>query len=962
MGELRGERLRCERLSDPLAVEPARPRLSWIAAAAAAPGTSGPASGAGASGAAAGEPADAAVSRGQRPTAYRVLAASSLKALSAVSERLAGGGERRGGAHRLPAGGRDLLWDSGRVAAAETLAVEWGGAPLAPCVRVFWRVLVWDRDGRVGPPSAIATFGAGLGDGEDAWGGAQWLGHGHPWAEHTPAGGDELDPLHNMGMTSALLRTEFALTRPVVRATAYATARGVYRLRLNGARVGDDELAPGWTDYRRRIHYQAFDLTRRLRSGANALGVELGEGWYAGYVGWMAKHAGGHYGARPSALVHVRVEHADGSLTLLSTDGGGWRATRGPRVYSDLQMGERFDARLVEAGWDEPGFDDAGWEQAVVHAPPAGARLEAQPCEPARALRELAPIALTEPRPGTWVFDLGQNLVGWARLRAAGPRGTAVTLRFGELLRPDGTLYTDNLRTAAARDTFVLAGRDDGTPEQFEPAFTFHGFRYVELTGLPTAPALADLTACVVHSDAPWAGEFACSHELLNAIARNAEWGQRGNFLSIPTDCPQRDERLGWLADTQVFAATALRNMDCTAFLSKWLQDVRDAQADDGAFPDVAPLPPAYDVLSHGAPGWGDGGVIVPWLVWRASGERAVLAAHYPAMVRWMEHLAALNPSHLRRDGLYNSYGDWLNVDAQTPKDLLATAYWALDARLLEQIARELGHEPDATRWRALHARVAAAFGAEWVAADGSLRTPTQTGYLLALHAELLPPALRASAAAHLAADVVARGRRLSTGFIGTGLLCPLLTEHGHAELAYDLALADTHPSWGATVRAGATTMWERWDGWSEDGGFASPNMNSFNHYAFGAIGEWLHRHVAGLDQHPDVPGWGHVWVRPQLDARLTWARAAHDSPRGPVRAGWELRDGELTLDVEIPPGAVGTVFVPGGDAAALRESGRPLADVAGVRLDGIEGDRIVVHVDSGRYVFTHQEGRDGDD
>jgi alpha-L-rhamnosidase len=950
VGELRGERLRCERLVDPLAVGAGAPRLSWVVAG-------GP-----------------AAPRGQRQSAFRIRAAGSRADL--VAER-------------------ELIWDSGRVASDETLSIAWGGRPLAPGERVAWDVTVWDVDGLAGPPSAPASFAAGI----EEWGGAEWIGHGHPWAPHTPPSGDELDPLHNMGMSSALLRTAFRVEGPVVRATAYATARGVYRLRLNGARVGDHELAPGWTDYRRRIHYQAFDVTDQLRSGDNALGVELGEGWYAGYVGWMMKKAGGHYGQRPSARVLLRIEHPDGCVVDV-VSGWGWRATRGPRVYSDLQMGERYDARLHEPGWAAPGFDHSGWEAAVVHAPPEGAAvgaapesargrhavaLEPQPCEPVRVVRELAAVALSEPAPGRWLFDLGQNLVGWARLRAAGARGTVVTLRFGEALAADGTLYTENLRTAAQRDTFVLSGDPTGGAETFEPAFTVHGFRYVEVSGLAEPPALEDLRACVVHSDAPWAGSFACSDELLNAIARNVEWGQRGNFLSIPTDCPQRDERLGWLADTQVFAATALLNMDCTAFLAKWLQDVRDAQADDGAFPDVAPLPPDYEVLSLGAPAWGDAGVIVPWLVWRASGDRTVLERSYPSMERWMAHIAARNPDGLRREGLYNSYGDWLNVGAETDRALLATAYWALDALLMARAAEALGlDEREVERWRALHARVAAAFRREWVQAggpDGAARdhaaatrnenadedcvgrlrddVATQTACLLALHAELLDgEPQRTAVADQLAADVRARGGRLSTGFVGTGLLCPLLSEHGHAQLAYDLALADTFPSWGRSVRAGATTMWERWDGWSEEGGFQSPNMNSFNHYAFGAIGEWLHRYVAGLDQEPGSAGYAHVRVRPFVDSRLRWARAEHDSVRGPVRVGWGRGGDELRLDVEIPPNARATVHLPGPEP------------------------RERVEVGSGRHVFTtpaaaaagahaavfagggndHQEGRDGDD
>ncbi|MDO8188263.1 family 78 glycoside hydrolase catalytic domain [Conexibacter sp. JD483] len=915
MGELRGERLRCERLTDPLAIGSAAPRLSWIAAPVRA--------------AAGGAEADAA--RGQQQSGWRVRAAADEASLAA--------GER-------------LLWDSGRVAGDEAIAVAWGGPALRPGERVVWDVQLWDRDGAAGPRSAPATFAAGIAD----WGRAAWVGHGHPWAEHQPPSGEQLDPLHNMGMSSALLRHGFRVELPVTRATVYATARGLYRLRINGERVGDHELAPGWTDYRRRIHYQAFDVTALMRDGDNALGVELGEGWYAGYLGWLLKKAGGHYGQRPSALVKLVLEHADGTVGEV-VSGPQWRATRGPRVHSDLQHGERYDARLHAPGWDAPGFDQSRWEAAVEHAPPAGAALEPQPNEPVRVVQQLPAVALSEVAPGTWLFDLGQNMVGWARLRAAGPRGTVVTLRFGEALDGDGRLYTENLRTAAQRDVVVLCGDPSGGGETFEPAFTCHGFRYVEVSGLAEPPRLEDLVGRVVHSDAPWTGGFHSSDELLNAIERNVEWGQRGNFVAIPTDCPQRDERLGWLADTQVFAPTALLNMDCTAFFEKWLQDVRDAQADDGAFPDVAPLPPDYEVLSHGAPAWGDAGVIVPWAVWQASGERRVLEAAYPSIERWMAHIAQRNPDHVRSNALYNSYGDWLGVGSDTDKALLATAYWALDALLVTEIARALGRmEREVARWASLHARVAAAFRATWLDRDGRLRpaVATQTACLLALHARVLDgPAQEALVARQLADDVIARGRRLSTGFVGTALLCPLLSEHGHPELAWDLALADTLPSWGASVRAGATTMWERWDGWTAEDGFASPNMNSFNHYAFGAIGEWLFRHAAGLDQQPGSSGWAHLRVRPFPDARLRWARAHHDGPRGPLRAGWERLDDELALTVALPPGTRATVHVPAADPALVRERGRPLDAAPGVTLAGVADGRVLVDVAAGDYLFT---------
>ncbi|WP_320673017.1 family 78 glycoside hydrolase catalytic domain [Patulibacter defluvii] len=896
-GALHAERLRCERLDGPLAVAVRAPSLSWIVR---------------------GE------GRGQRQSGYRITVAADPADLAAE---------------------RDLVWDSGRVASDEALAVAYGGPPPAAGDRRWWRVQLWDRDGRPGPPSAAAVWGAALP--ACAWH-ACWIGHGHPWRPALPPAGDELDPLTNAELTAALLRTGFAVERPVARATLYATARGVLRLRLNGEPVGDEQLAPGWSDYRQRIHYRAHDVTALVREGENALGVVLGEGWYAGFVGFSTKQRGAHYGNRPSALVHLRIEHLDGSRTTVSSDGR-WRATDGPLVASDLQLGERYDARLEQPGWDRPGFDDRDWAPVVRHEPTA-ARLLPDPAEPIRVVAELRPVALHEPRPGEWVFDLGQNMVGRTRLRIpAGPPGTVVRMRFAEALHPDGTLYTDNLRGAQACDVAVPR---PGEPLDFEPTFTFHGFRYVAVSGLPRPPALDDLVGRVLQSDVRPAASFACSHELLERIDHNASWSLRGNLVALPTDCNQRDERLGWLADAQVIATTACRAFDLSAFLPRWLEDVRDAQTADGVFPDVAPVPPRQQSLSHGAPGWGDGGVLVPWAVWSAYGDRRLLERSWESLERWMAHLDRVNPGRLRTAARYNDYGDWLAVGADTPRDLLATAYWAIDAATMVRIAEVLERPDAAARYRRLHREIADAFVAAFVAEDGRLHAPTQTGYLLALAAEVLPERLRPGAVAALVADVVAHGG-LTTGFLGSGLLCPLLSAHGHDGLAYDLALREEYPSWGHSIRHGATTMWERWDGWTPEGGFQSPNMNSFNHYAFGAIASWLHRRVAGLDADPATPGEGRLLIRPAIDERLDWAHATSDGVRGPAAAGW-ARDGErLAVTVEVPPNCRATVLIPGDDPAALREGDGPAATAEGVAVTGLDGDRIVVEVGAGAYRFT---------
>ncbi|HET8631741.1 MAG TPA: family 78 glycoside hydrolase catalytic domain, partial [Thermomicrobiales bacterium] len=825
-------RLRCEYLVNPLGLDVARPRLSWELTAR---------------------------RRGQRQTAYRVLVASDPATLA----------EDRGD-----------LWDSGRVASDQSAHVVYDGPALASGQRAWWKVRAWDRDGVPADWSEPAWWEAGLLRPED-WAG-QWIGlplQDTPPDEAAPDGLDGLVP-------SPYLRRVVRLPGAPRRARLYATARGVYELRLNGERVGDAVLAPGWTDYDRRIQYQIYDVTDLLRPGDNALGAILGPGWYAGHVGFG--HRCRHYGARPQLLLQLHVE-LDGGATLVVASDGAWRGATGPIRYSDLLMGEHYDARRDLPGWDEPGFDAADW-RPVDAQPRDAVPLVAERAEPVRVTEESPARAVTAPAPGVAIADLGQNITGWVRLRVRGEAGTRVQLRFGEVLNPDGTLYTANLRAARATDTYVLRGGGD---EIWEPRFTFHGFRYVEVTGYPGALAPDALTGRVVGSDTPLAGAFSCSSELVNQLQRNIDWGQRGNFLSIPTDCPQRDERLGWLGDAQVFVRTACCNRDVAAFFTKWLDDVADAQSAAGAYPDVAPrLVDAAD----GAPAWADAGVIVPWTLWQHYGDTRIIERHWGAMTRWLDYLRRANPDLLWEARRNHDFGDWLSVEADTPKDVIATAYFAHDARLMAQMARAIGRDAEAADYADLAARIAAAFNAAYVTADGRVKGETQTAYALALHFGLLPPNLRPLAAGHLVADIERRGRRLSTGFVGVGYLCPTLTAAGHLDVAYRLLLNEEFPSWGYSIRHGATTIWERWDGWTAERGFQDPGMNSFNHYALGAVGAWLYRAVAGIDTDPERPGYRHIVFHPRPGGGLTYARAELRSPYGPITSHWTIAGDTFTL------------------------------------------------------------------
>ncbi|MFE9680337.1 alpha-L-rhamnosidase [Streptomyces sp. NPDC006285] len=692
------------------------------------------------------------------------------------------------------------------------------------------------------------------------------------------------------------LRHEFELPRrKVARARLYATALGLYEAHLNGRRVGRDQLAPGWTDYRERVQYQTYDVTTLVRSGVNALGAYLAPGWYAGNVGMFGPH---QYGERPALLAQLEVEYADGTRERV-VSGTDWRAAAGPIVSADLLSGETYDARRETPGWTSPGFDDRAWLDVVRAADGTAPRLVvAQVDGPVRVTEELPVQKVTEPEPGVFVLDLGRNMVGSVRLRVAGAAGTTVRLRHAEVLDPDGTLYTANLRTAAATDTYTLKG---GGEEVYEPRFTFHGFRYVEVTGFPGTPTARNLTGRVMHTSAPFTLDFETDVPMLDTLHSNITWGQRGNFLSVPTDTPARDERLGWTGDINVFAPTAAYTMESARFLTKWLVDLRDAQTAEGAFTDVAPM---VGTVGNGVAGWGDAGVTVPWSLYRAYGDRQVVEDAWPSVRAWLTYLEKNSDGLLRPA---SGYGDWLNVSDETPKDVIATAYFAHSADLAARMAEVLGEDP--APYTDLFARVRTAFRTAYVTGDGGVKGDTQTAYVLALSMDLLPDGLREAAADRLVALIEAKDWHLSTGFLGTPRLLPVLTDTGHTDVAYRLLLQRSFPSWGYQIDKGATTMWERWDSIRPDGSFQTPDMNSFNHYAYGSVGEWMYANIAGIAA--GRPGYREIVVRPRPGGGVTSARATFTSVHGPVSTRWQRRSGRFVLTCSVPPNTTAEVWIP---------------------------------------------------
>ena len=734
----------------------------------------------------------------------------------------------------------------------------------------------------------------------------------------TPAASSPFVPQH--------LRCGFSLDRPVRSARLHVTAAGLYQVHLNGRKVGADFMTPGWTPYARKIETLTYDVTGQLAEGPNALGAILGEGWFAGRLGWGNRGASPNH---PALLLQLEITHADGSTTTVASDAS-WKATdEGPIRFSGIYDGETYDARRELPGWDRPGFDASGWRPVAASQPVAGSTLAPKRQLPVRVQQQLPAVKVTEPAPGRFVFDLGQNIVGWPVLRIPVRKDQTVTVRFAEMLEKDGTLYTANYRSAKSTNTYTAAADANVI---WHPTFTFHGFRYVELSGLPEGakPNPGWVTGAVLHSTFDWTGRFTSSHELLNQLQSNIAWGLRGNFLEGPTDCPQRDERLGWTGDAQVFTPAAIFNAGVHAFLASWLESMRLDQHPDGAIPNVIP-----NILDDhcGGPGWSDAATVIPWELYQRTGDLTVLAENFDMMNRWVGWYHGQAKDHIVD---VQAYGDWLQPYPQnndnrsdTPRNLIGTAYFARSADLAARAARQLGKTADADRLEALAADVKAAFTARFFDAQGKLTTPTetQTGYLMALGFDLLPEPLRPQALANLVRLLDEADGHLRTGFLGTPLLAPVLDRFGRTDLAYGALFKETYPSWFFSIHQGATTMWERWNSYSHADGFGDAGMNSFNHYAYGAIGQWMYERIAGLAPDPAHPGYRHFFIQPAPGGPLTAAAAELNTPYGIARSAWKSSGRTLHLKAVVPPNTTATLRLPApaGRAPAIATAAGPL-------------------------------------
>lgn len=942
--------LRCEWLVNPEGIGTREPRLSWIVTA---PDTD----------------------RGQKQTTFRVIAASARALLDP---------------------GKADLWDSGRIDSSETLGFVYVGKPLTSGSKVFWKVKVWDRDGVESAWSEPATFGVGLLNAAD-WKG-QWISVRDAAPLHADARKLSLPPARHY-------RKPFTTSKPVKRAMLHGTALGLVDWSLSGNRVSKNLFEPGWADYHRRVHARSHDVTALLATpGQHCLGATVTDGWYAGYVGYgMLVGYGPHktgrniYGKTPAILCQLDIEYADGSRESVVTDPS-WEVTdTGPIREADLLMGEHYDATREILGWDTASFvkiqNETLWSNAVpadsnpsVAAPffESGVKRDVQvgfvkpasivpyAAQPIRVTEELPAKQVVEQKPGVFIFDMGQNFAGVVRLKVTAPAGTQITLRHGEMLHPDGRLMAENLRKARATDTYVCKG---GGEETWTPRFTYHGFQFVEVTGLPKGklPPLDMVTGLVVHNDTPHVGRFACSDEVLTQFWKNTVWTQRANFVEVPTDCPQRDERLGWMGDAQIYARTATFNADVAAFFTKWMEDVREAQLKDGAnagaYPDYCPYP-----FGHGKPkatfgtAWTDAGVICPWTLATVYGDRRLIEKHWDSMTAFMDWRLRIDPK-LKGVEVGNPWGDWLNVNETTPIPLIDLCYHAQSARMMEEMATMIGKDDEAKTYRGRFDDLAASFRRQYIRDDGTVKVETQTACVLALECGLVPAESTANVAQQLADRIENNGFRMATGFLGTKSILPALSNNGYHDLACRLFQSRSFPSWGYEVEQGANSVWERWDSFTREHGFNGATgknnaaMNSFSHYAFGAVMEWGFRTLAGIDT-VDV-SYSQIRIQPQLPklgsnpdrAEIDWVKADYDSPRGLIESHWRQSVDGVEMHVRVPANTTALVHVPTRDAASVTEgeaNPKPVASgkTPGIKVLDTSPDEVILEVGSGSYRF----------
>ncbi len=788
------------------------------------------------------------------------------------------------------------MWDSGVTDGCDIAAIRYNGKPLSSKTEYYFRVFA--EAGDVGVVSDIGIFTTGLYFSSD-W---QCGFIGIPLESMQKLRCDESDKI---GYPAAMLRKSFFVNKPVASAKIYATAYGVYELYVNGEKDDHYVMAPEWTDYSQSLQYQYYDVTDKLQLGENVIGAVLGDGWFAGNIAGVGRN---QYGEAPLGLMlNLTVSYQDGTQELILSDGS-WLGSTGPIRYADNQTGEYYDARLEKEGWCEPGYNTEGWSNVIGVFPPGmwGNRLKASIGPQVRVVKEISPIEITTDKNGLYIVDMGQNMVGVAEFALHGKEGQKVVFRFGEMLNLDGTLYTANLRTALQTDTYVMKGSSDG--EIYRPHFTFHGFRYIEVSGLEYMPSLSDIKGCVISSACAITGSVVTSNPMVNKLFQNAMWGQLGNFVGVPTDCPQRDERMGWTGDAQVFCRTACYNMDCFGFYDKYAEDIIEAQKPNGSVTDVVPIvrwSNRADLVGNGAAAWGDVMFVLPYTVYEMYGDKTILSKYYPYMKKYFKYLLGTTVNLLRGDW---GYGDWLSIDDDTPKDVISTAYFAYDAYLMSRVAEALGNVSDKEYYDKMFVDISKAWRNAYVSEDGTVKGDTQCCYLLALKMKLVEEKDVKVTAEHLVRTIARKSYHLSTGFVGVSYLLPVLCDCGHSDIAYRLLLNDTYPSWGYSIKNGATTIWERWNSYTKEEGFGDEGMNSFNHYSLGSVSEWMYAYMGGIK--PLSPAFKEIQIKPYFTDKLDFVDVNYNSISGHIRSSWRRSGGDTELIVEIPANCRAKIYL----------------------------------------------------
>lgn len=886
--------------------------------------------------------------RGQIQTAYQIMVASSAAQLAADKAD---------------------IWNSEKITSNATNQVEFGGKALISRAVCYWKVRSWDKNGQIGAWSAPAKWEMGLLNKSD-WQ-AEWIGNdltalGHGKEYHLPP--------------APFFRTEKQLNSAVKSARLYVTSLGLYEFNINGKRIGKDYFTPGWTDYNKRVYYQTYDITKAVKQGKNAFGAIVAEGWYAGYLGYallvknpVVKH---FYGRIPLLKAQIEVEYTNGEKEIIATNAT-WKTNHGPIVEADILNGETCNANLMFENWNKVGFNDTQWKNSQIFPDKAGRKIQAYSGNPIQVYKELKAKSVTEKAGGRYLFDLGQNFAGIVRLKVKGQKGDTISLKYGEVLFPNGDIMTENLRKARAMDTYILKGNPAG--EEWTPKFTYHGFQFVEATGFRSKPGLDAITGIVLSSATPEKGTFETDHPMINQLYSNIVWTQRSNYFEVPTDCPQRDERMGWTGDAQAYIQSATFNNDISAFFTKWLVDLNDAQRADNTYPIYAPSP-SLRVTDTYSPGWSEAGIICPYTIYKTYGDTRVIREFWPNMTAYMQFLETKSKNeYVYKEASFEDinpkggFGDWLSVGKKTPPDMLATMYYAYTASMMAEMAKAIGKNDESRRFEGIFNKIKQAFLTHYTDAQGRFSTNataygtgagyvdgemgfdghTQTAYANALHMNMIKPELRQQAGDWLVELIKNNGGKLSTGFLGVKPLLPALSATGHTNEAYKLLLSTEYPSWGFEVMNGANTIWERWNSYIKGKGFENnAGMNSFNHYAFGSVNEWLFGNAAGIKV--NEAGYKTFVIKPEIAKEgINYVKATYQSINGAITSAWKKENNQLVLDIIIPVNTRADIFIPCKNAADVKEGNQ----LAGANKDLVVKDfqdgYLQISAGSGTYRFT---------